>query len=114
MLGLARHLIATGGLGCIAGTCAVDQDALLAVSRTRFGEGRVDLIIRGDIALTEHAPHFFGNFFATGFIHVEDGDLDALGGQLADRGFTKTRGTTSDDGRYGGIKFHGRGAPVLV
>jgi hypothetical protein len=41
-------------------------------------------------------------------VHVEQGDLDALGGQGAGGGFAEARSAPGDDGGDGAIEFHGR------
>ena len=51
----AGLLVAARGLHGVAGAGAIDQDTLLAVCRARLGETGVDLRVRGDVDLAEHA-----------------------------------------------------------
>jgi hypothetical protein len=71
----------------------------------------VDLFLGGDVALAEDAADFLCDFFALGFVHVEDGALHALGRQVADRGFAEAGGAAGDNRGDRGIEFHGRVAP---
>jgi hypothetical protein len=72
-------------------------DALLAVRRAGLGEGRIDLGVRGDIGLAEHAADFLGNGFALLHVEVEDGDLYALSSERARGGCAEAGGAAGDD-----------------
>jgi len=61
--GFARVLVPAGGPHRVAGACAVHQDALLAVCRADLCEGRIDLLVGGDIDLAEHPADFLGDGF---------------------------------------------------
>ena len=70
--------------------------------------------IVGDVDLAEDPADFFGNGFALGFVHVEDGDPHTVAGKQTNRGFAEAGGPACDNRGNRGIEFHGRFAPVLV
>ena len=91
----------------VAGTRAIDEDAFLTVRFARLGKGGVDRCVVGDVAFAEDAAEFGRDREALFFLQVEDRDLDALRGKRARGSGAEARGTTGDDGGYGGIEFHG-------
>ena len=57
--------------------------------------------------LAEDAADVLGHGLALGLVHVEDGDLDAVGGQGADGGFAEAGGAAGDHRGDGGVELHG-------
>src|SRR3569623_1697399 len=106
MTDLAGFAIALGRLGRAADPGAVDQDPLLAVRRARMGEGRIDLLLGGDVHRAEHPAQFGGELFAELDVTVEDRHLDASRGERAHRRLAKPRRTTGNDGGNRRIEFH--------
>ena len=67
-------------------------------SLARPGEARIDVLFGGDVDLAEDAADVLRHRFALLFVHVEDGDADAVGRQRPNGGFAEARGAAGDDG----------------
>jgi hypothetical protein len=51
-----------------------------------LGEGGVHLLLGRHVHVAVNAAKFAGQRLADGFVHVEDGDFDAMAGQAPGRG----------------------------
>ena len=103
-IALLRHRPPPGG-----NARAIDQNALHAMRRPRFGQSRIDGRLGGDIGLTKNAVDFSRHPLPPLRLHVENGDFDAAGGEAARRGLAEAGGGTGDDGGEGGGEVHGWG-----
>jgi len=82
-------------------------DAFLSVSRARLGEAVENRLLVGDVDMDEQPADRFDDLFAERIVDVEDGDLDARGGERFGRRAAKAGCAARDDGGRGGIEFHG-------
>jgi hypothetical protein len=94
----AGVLLAAGRLGGADDAGAVDQDTLLAVGGARLGEAGLDVRVGGHVDLAEDAADLGRHRLAALGVHVEQGDLDALGGERAGRALAQARGAARDHG----------------
>src|SRR5256885_1455810 len=95
------------GLDGVGRAGAVDQNAFLPDRGTGFGEGRVHLLLGRHVHVAVNTAKLAGQRLADGFVHVEDGDLDAMAGQTPGRGGPQAGSPPGDDGRNVGIELHG-------
>ena len=104
---IAPVLLSAGRLDSLTRAGAVDEDTLLADDGARVREAGVHLLFAGDVHLAEHAAKFSGQRLASGLVHVEQRDPDAMSCEAARGGRTQTGGAAGDDGRDTGGQFHG-------
>src|SRR5580693_6332265 len=79
-----------------------------------LGEGRVDLLVGGHVAPAEHPADVDRHRLALGVVHIEDGDLDALGGQRAYGRLAEAGSAAGDHRGDGRIEFHEAAFPVFI
>jgi hypothetical protein len=72
----------------------------------------MDAIVGGHIYLAENAAEFLGERLALILLEVEDGDLDAFGGEGAGGGRAEAGGAACDDRGDGVVELHD--CPLIV
>lgn len=72
-----------------------------------LGEGGVHLLLGHHVHIAVNAAEFASQRLAEGFVHVEDGDFDAMAGQTPGRGGSQAGSAPGDDGRDVGVQLHG-------
>src|SRR3546814_12868012 len=96
---LAGLLVEGGRLAAPRGHRAVNGDPLLPVRGTRFGETVENRLLVGNVDMDEQAADRLGDLFAERIVDVENGDLDARGGERLGGCAAETRRAACDDGR---------------
>src|SRR3546814_13772101 len=88
-------------------TCALPIYALLTDRGAGLGERGVDVCVRCNVDLAEHAAEFASDRFAFFLVQIEQCDLHTLRGKCAGGGFAEAGGAAGDDGWNSVVEFPG-------
>src|SRR6516165_9969523 len=110
---LATLAVAAGGLECVPGAGAVDENALLPDQPACSRKAGIDLRFRGNVNPAEQATDFTCNPLAQLRVQIEQRDLDPMPGQAPGCCRAQPRGAASDDCRDRGVQLHGM-APFIL